>query len=214
MLLVGCVTVTDDQQEVKNTEPLTVELEKPGSSETATDKVITETENTNSGDVVVTDKPVKPAVKPTQRLKTKEGKLILGEEEWVYIKGLNHSVKARIDTGATTSSASAIDIVTFERDGKDWVKFKLAHNEKNSEEIALPVSRWVKIKQSSNTDKVQERPIVLAWIQLGEVKVETEFTLTDRSHLNYGLLMGRSFFRDIAVVDVSKSFVQPKVEKK
>ncbi|MGF1763174.1 ATP-dependent zinc protease [Aliivibrio kagoshimensis] len=194
-------------------------MEKSEPSEVVPDNVITEAEQIRNDEPVVVDKPKesKPIVKlekPAKRLKTKEGKLILGEEEWVYIKGLNHSVKARIDTGATTSSASAIDIVTFERDGKDWVKFKLAHNEKNSEEIALPVSRWVKIKQSSNTDKVQERPIVLAWIQLGDVKVETEFTLTDRSHLNYGLLMGRSFFRDIAVVDVSKSFVQPKVEKK
>lgn len=61
----------------------------------------------------------KPPVKPeANELKTADGKLLLGEEEWIYIKAINHSAKARIDTGATTSSISAVDIEMFERDGK------------------------------------------------------------------------------------------------
>lgn len=145
--------------------------------------------------------------------KTSDGKLILGEKEWVYVPGLEEAFRSRVDTGATTSSISAVDIVDFERDGKDWVKFKIEHDGIHSKEIALPVERWVKIRQSS-AEGTQRRPVVLAWIQIGDLKEKTEFTLTDRTHLSYPMLLGRSFFKDVAVVDVSRKYVQDKPQSK
>ncbi|WP_333002417.1 ATP-dependent zinc protease [Vibrio coralliilyticus] len=153
------------------------------------------------------EKP-KPKPKP-QPTKTSDGKLILGEQEWVYVPGLEENFKARIDTGATTSSISATDVVEFERDGKDWVKFKIEHDGVKSKEIALPVERWVKIRQSS-AEKSERRAVVESWIQIGDLKEKTEFTLADRTHLKFPLLLGRSFFKDVAVVDVSRKFVQKK----
>ncbi|ERB63801.1 ATP-dependent zinc protease [Vibrio coralliilyticus OCN008] len=153
------------------------------------------------------EKP-KPKSKP-QPTKTSDGKLILGEQEWVYVPGLEENFKARIDTGATTSSISATDVVEFERDGKDWVKFKIEHDGVKSKEIALPVERWVKIRQSS-AEKSERRAVVESWIQIGDLKEKTEFTLADRTHLKFPLLLGRSFFKDVAVVDVNKKFVQKK----
>ncbi|MCG9630177.1 MULTISPECIES: ATP-dependent zinc protease [Vibrio] len=155
-------------------------------------------------------KPVPPK-EPEKMIKTADGKLILGEEEWVYVPGLEESFRARVDTGATTSSISAIDIVPFERDGKDWVKFKIEHDGIKSKEVSLPVERWVKIKQSS-AEGTQRRAVIVANIQIGDLKDKTEFTLADRTHLKYPLLLGRSFFRDVAVVDVSKKYVQAKVK--
>lgn len=159
------------------------------------------------------EKPVKPEPPVVEApKKTADGKLILGEEEWVFIPGLKETFKARVDTGATTSSISAVDIVPFERDGKDWVKFKIEHDGINSKELSLPVERWVNIKQSS-ADGSQKRAVVQAWIQLGDLKEKTEFTLADRTHLSFPLLLGRSFFRDIAVVDVGQKYVQDKITK-
>ena len=158
------------------------------------------------------EKKPEPPKKPEKVTKTPDGKLILGEEEWVYVPGLEESFKARVDTGATTSSISAIDIVPFERDGKDWVKFKIEHDGIKSQEVSLPVERWVKIKQSS-AEGTQRRAVIVASIQIGDLKDKTEFTLADRTHLKYPLLLGRSFFRDVAVVDVSKKYVQDKIKK-
>ncbi|NOJ05105.1 RimK/LysX family protein [Vibrio splendidus] len=164
-------------------------------------------------------KPTEPEVKPepvekppAKPLKTDDGKLILGEEEWVFVPGLKEAFKARIDTGATTSSISAVDIVDFERDGKDWVKFKIEHDGITTKEISLPVERWVKIKQSS-AEGTQRRAVVVASIQIGDLKDKTEFTLADRTHLSFPILLGRSFFRDVAVVDVSQKYVQKKITK-
>lgn len=153
-------------------------------------------------------KKVAPVVDPKAK-KTADGRLILGAQEWVYVPGLEQNFDARVDTGATTSSISATDIVPFERDGNDWVKFKVEHEGVKSREIALPVSRWVKIRQSTSNGG-DRRPVVMAWIQIGDLKEKTEFTLTDRTHLTFPLLLGRSFFKDVALVDVSQKYIQDK----
>lgn len=155
-------------------------------------------------------KPEKPVVKVQ---KTPDGMLILGSEEWVYVPGIDETFKARVDTGATTSSISAIDIVPFERDGKDWVQFKVDLGDRASKEFKVPVERWAKVKQSSSDD-VNKRAVVMAYIQVGDYKEKTEFTLAERGHMTFPMLLGRSFFRDIAVVDVSKKYVQDKPSKK
>ncbi len=188
-----------------------VQVEQPAQevskSEQDTDGKATVDSNTGTTTGAKTQ-PAKPA-EPVQAKKTEDGRLILGEQEWVYVTGLKQNFRARIDTGATTSSVSAIDVVPFERDGKDWVKFRIAHDDVTSEEFALPVERWVDIRQSSTEEK-QRRAVVMAWIEVGDVKEKTEFTLTDRSHLKYPILLGRSFFKDIALIDVNLKYVQSK----
>ncbi len=154
-------------------------------------------------------KPEKPVVAK----KTPDGMLILGSEEWVYVPAIDDTFKARVDTGATTSSMNAIDIVPFERDGKDWVQFKIDLGDKESKEFKVPVERWASVKQSSS-DEITKRAVVSAYIKIGDYKEKTEFTLADRGHMAFPMLLGRSFFRDVAVVDVSKKYIQGKPSKK
>ncbi len=153
--------------------------------------------------------PSEQAVLEVGALKTSDGKLILGAQEWVYVPGLEESFKARVDTGATTSSISAVDVVPFQRNGEDWVSFRIEHDGIASDVFSLPVTRWVNVLQSSSGES-QERAVVTAPIRIGDLEEETEFTLADRTHLTFPLLLGRSFFKHVAVVDVSRKFVQPK----
>ncbi|MGR5284046.1 RimK/LysX family protein [Vibrio maritimus] len=158
-------------------------------------------------------KETKPAEKPKPApVKSDDGKLILGEQEYVRLMDMKVTTKARVDTGATTSSLSAVDIVPFERDGKDWVKFKVKHDGVESKEVSMPVDRWVKVKQSSSEES-DKRPVIVSVIKIGDMTSKTEFTLADRTHLKYPVLLGRSFFRDVAIVDVSRKYVQPKPTK-
>jgi hypothetical protein len=139
------------------------------------------------------------------------GKVILGEEEWVWLDSIQSFFKARIDTGATTSSLNAVDIQIFERDGKEWARFNLNHtfegNGDNSEIVEAPVVRWVKVRQST-AEQAERRPVIEAWVKLGQLHEKAQFTLADRSHMTYPVLLGREFFKDIALVDVGKKFVQ------
>ncbi|MDW6004259.1 ATP-dependent zinc protease family protein [Vibrio mangrovi] len=145
-------------------------------------------------------------------------KVILGQVERVSIDSIKQKFDARVDTGAATSSLDATDIEEFERNGKDWVKFHLAGRAKTSTEkdsrpeeksnwIEAPVLRYVKIRQASTAD-TERRAVVELWISVGKIRERTEFTLADRSHMSHPILLGREFLRDIALVDVSKEFIQ------
>ncbi len=137
---------------------------------------------------------------------------VLGEAEWVQIEGIEGSLDARVDTGASVSSISAINIEEFERNSKKWVRFTVKDKKELKEGenvIEAPIVRVAHIKQSSS-NTAQERVVVRLWITLGNIREHSEFSLIDRSHLEYPVLLGREFMRDIAVVDVSKKYIESK----
>lgn len=138
-------------------------------------------------------------------------KIILGQTEWVYVSAVKTNFKARIDSGATTASISATDIERFERDGKKWVRFNLTNDDDATPHpMEARVVRVVRISQASDPEDTQRRVVVNLHVRIGKVAGETEFTLTDRSHMEYPILIGRSFLQDVAVVDVSQEYIHPK----
>lgn len=139
-------------------------------------------------------------------------KIVVGRVEWLWIESVNRVYEARIDTGATTSSISALDITPFEKDGKRWVRFRLSPDDSDdSYEIEAPLVRYVRIRQASSQE-LDRRPVAALTVRLGKMTEIAEFTLTDRTQMSYPILLGREFLRDVAVVDVAKSTVQPKPE--
>lgn len=135
--------------------------------------------------------------------------VVLGSVEQVHLDILDRSFDARVDTGAVTSSLSASDIQAFERDGKQWVKFKLLDDKSRKENdrwIEAPVIRYVKIRQSTS-DKMERRAVVELWIRVGKIHEKAQFTLADRSQMTHPILLGREFIKDIALVDVSQQYI-------
>ena len=145
-----------------------------------------------------------------QRVFVSGDKMVLGELETVWIDPPGLSLNARIDTGATTNSLNAEDMVEFERDGDDWVRFHVRDADtKELIEIEREVVRYVRVYQQADPEGTR-RPVVSLRLYLGDVRDPFEFTLADRSHLNHQILLGRSFLTDIALVDVGRQFVQPR----
>lgn len=60
---------------------------------------------------------------------------------------------------------------------------------------------------------MERRAVVELWVRLGKIHEKTQFTLADRSQMTHPVLLGREFIRDIAVVDVSKQYIQTKNEQ-
>ena len=57
-------------------------------------------------------------------MKTFDQLSVIGLREWVALPDLGVAgLRAKIDTGASTSSLHATDIQPFERDGHSWVRF-------------------------------------------------------------------------------------------
>ena len=144
------------------------------------------------------------------------GMVALGSLEKVYIDVVKSAFIARVDTGATTSSINAVDIQKFERDGKKWVKFHVSDAKtapKNRKWVEAPIARHVKIRQSSTND-LERRSVVELWVKIGRVHEKVQFTLTDRTQMDYPILLGREFIQDVALVDVSRDFIESKASKK
>lgn len=139
-----------------------------------------------------------------------QGKLILGEEEDVSIQPPGITLRARIDTGADTSSIDARDIEEFERDGKKWVKFTLLDRKDNTKHIIeTKIARHVKIIQSSLPEGFDRRIVVKLKLNIGDFSDLSEFTLTNREHMDFAILIGRNVLKDIAIVDVSGKDLAP-----
>jgi hypothetical protein len=133
------------------------------------------------------------------------GFMVVGEIEHVTIKSKNLRLKARIDTGATTSSLNAQELQPFERDGKKWIKFSVTDPvSEKFYDFERPVVRIAEIKRHGAA--AQERPVVKLKIMLGDVEMEREFSLTDRSRYTFPVLIGRNVLSGKFLVDVNRKF--------
>lgn len=136
-------------------------------------------------------------------------KLVVGEIENVRFDNLGMELRARMDTGAVTSSLHAENVRRFQRDGDNWVRFTIRDPE-TGEPVVLerPRSRRVRIVQAGAEDP-STRPVVELRVTLGNSSQTAEFTLADRSALEFPVLIGRNILRDLMVVDVSKTDAAP-----
>jgi hypothetical protein len=149
---------------------------------------------------------------PTNRSGPLGSKEVIGAIEWLYMDPPGQHYRARIDSGADTSSLSASDVVELERDGDDWVRFNFQHDSNDEPiEFELPIKRTVLVRQASS-DEPERRFVVELDIRLGQQLQATEFTLTDRSRMTYPVLLGRAFLMDLYVVDVSRSYTHDRYD--
>ena len=137
---------------------------------------------------------------------SKDKKLVFGGIEKILFVNEELKADARIDTGADTSSLGVFNIKRFERDGKKWVRFSLV-DEEDAPVFKYPIYDTAKIKRESDEDPERRREIKMT-VKVGGKKYNRQiFNLADRSHLEFQVLIGRNFLRDIAVVDVSSRYL-------
>ncbi len=145
-----------------------------------------------------------------------EGRHVVGWVEFVSLEEHGVIAKAKLDTGAMTSSLHAEKIKFFKRDGKQWVRFKFQKKERpprhgqpgvpaQDATIEAPVKRFVKIKQ--HTVDFVERPAVDLMMRMGDDVYQVEFTLTDRDAFIYPVLLGRRFLQTALIVDPARIHV-------
>lgn len=137
-------------------------------------------------------------------------KIVVGEAEIMTLIPEEVKLKARIDTGAKSSSLGiAGKVKYFEREGKKWVQFQILDpKSKQLVEFKRPVVRLVKIKHTDAPS--EERAVVRMHIRLETMEDYIEVSLANRDQFKYAALIGRNFLSGRAVVDISQSFTQSK----
>lgn len=135
------------------------------------------------------------------------GKLIIGQKEIIEFPDLGRTnIVARIDSGARSSSAHC-DKIWIERMGGE--KVLCCYFLKRSRRV-VRFEKFIQRKVKSSNGLIQSRYVVHLKIKLNNVEKETEVTLTDRSTMNYSVLLGRRFLKSDFIIDVSKSYLQSK----
>lgn len=140
---------------------------------------------------------------------TENNRLLAGWLESVIMEPWPIPLRAKLDTGAKTSSLHALDIKHFKRDGQPWVQFRTEGKKEGikTKSIALPIKRDVKIKSHHHDSTV--RPVVELSFCLNGTIYHGEFSLVDRSHFNYAVLIGRRILKQGIIVDGSVTFSLP-----
>ena len=129
---------------------------------------------------------------------------IIGEVEPIYFLPMKSPFLARIDTGATTSSIDAKDIVYFERDGERWVTFKLVNRKTKEEHVfEKKIERSFKVKRAGDDER---RKAVKMEIKMGKEVFNAFFSLADRESFDYQGLIGRNVLTGRFIVDTSTSY--------
>ncbi|ELR65767.1 Hypothetical protein C942_00853 [Photobacterium marinum] len=137
-------------------------------------------------------------------------KSIVGQVETIKVHELDLDFKARIDTGAKTTSIHATDIKVIGEDSdSDNMREHLGHmveftaTNENGDEVRYK-GKIIKVSKIRNAQGVERRYAVkmdLGWN--GEHKT-VSVNLRDRSKLEYKLLIGRNWLSGDYLVDVDK----------
>ena len=131
---------------------------------------------------------------------------ILGWVETARLMDPAITLKAKLDTGAETSSLDAEVIKKFRKDGKRWVRFRLT-DRATGEDFIIVRERMRTIGVVQHDGSSQRRPVVEMQVCIASRVIRTEVSLIDRSEFNYPLLLGRNALENFALVDPGYTFL-------
>ncbi len=134
-------------------------------------------------------------------------KSVYGYLEPVTLTSDKITLTAKLDTGAETASISAQDIQLYEKEGEEYVKFKVSHPElEKTLHYNLPIVRYSKIKRraidGTQPQKYHSRPVVNLQIYFDGKPYKIMVNLIDRSRFSTPMLLGRKALEKVdAIVD-------------
>ncbi|TWU57850.1 ATP-dependent zinc protease family protein [Rubripirellula reticaptiva] len=134
--------------------------------------------------------------------------VIIGWREWLSLPDLKIAhIKAKIDTGARSSSLHAFEIEAFDRDGAPWVRFQvhpIQRRDKYSVQCEAPVHDIRNVRSSSGESSIRY-VILTSVLWMGETWT-VDLTLADRTQMGFRMLVGREAVRGRMLVDPARSY--------
>ena len=153
-------------------------------------------------------------------MKTQE-KLVLGSEEWCKFSELKIPLlKARIDSGAKTSSLQANKIKIFQKDFEDWVRFEVYPIQGNKIISIICESKVVgKRAVKSSAGISEERFVIITPLSIGENTFDIELTLANRDGMEFRMLLGREALYGRYIIDadcknIQSDYTQTQIDEK
>ncbi|MCJ7815315.1 MAG: ATP-dependent zinc protease [Xanthomonadales bacterium] len=142
------------------------------------------------------------------KIKT-EPLVTLGWREWVSLPVLGiRQIKAKVDTGARTSTLHAFEIEEFEERGKKRVRFKIHPLQHDNDTVIECVADVIDQRVVSDSGGHREkRWVIRTDVVIGPHTWPAEMTLTARDDMLFRMLLGRTAMKHKAQVDPSRSYL-------
>ena len=122
------------------------------------------------------------------------------------------AIKAKVDTGARTSSLHAFDIESYTERGELRVRFKV-HPLNQTETVVQCSAPVVDYRTVSDSGGHREkRFVIISEVVIGELKFPIEITLANRETMSHRMLFGRMAMKDF-VIQPGHSYMLGRPEK-
>lgn len=133
---------------------------------------------------------------------------IIGWREWVALPALHvPRIKAKIDTGARSSSLHAHDIEYFRRRGQEWVRFEIHPMQRAKRPRIIAEEELFEMRKvKSSGGHVTLRPVIMTTVEVLGRSWEIELTLASRDTMGFRMLLGRQAVRGHMLVDAGRSY--------
>lgn len=132
--------------------------------------------------------------------------VILGWVEHVLLVEPGFRLRAKLDSGAETSSLDARIIKKFRKGGKRWVRFAVTNPQTGEEHVLVRERvRTIGVVQHDGVNQV--RPTVRVQMCVAERLLDVEVSLVDRSEFTYRLLLGRGALESFALIDPGNTYL-------
>ncbi len=133
---------------------------------------------------------------------------VIGWREWVSLPDLEIPwVKAKVDTGARSSSLHAFDLEVRRVRGKEVVYFSIHPLQRSSAETVRSRAQIIEYRDiRSSSGQTSRRPVISTRVSLGGEVWPIELTLANRDEMGFRMLLGREGIRGRMVVDPGRSF--------
>lgn len=140
-------------------------------------------------------------------------KNVIGRWDRVDLPDLGLSdIQAKVDTGAYTCALHVSQLRRFIKAEQSFVEFKLLHPRAKSDElISVPLHARRRIKSSNGQSRM--RYIIRTKVVVFGRSIMAEFSLSDRSRMDFPVLLGRKLLNGRFLVDVSKKDISWKQKK-
>lgn len=136
----------------------------------------------------------------------------VGWREWLALPALGiPAIKAKVDTGARTSSLHTFSAERFRKQHKSFVRF-VVHPLQRRRDLALTcVAELLDQRVVSDSGGHRElRWVIETPLRLGGEEWPVELTLTDRDSMLFRMLLGRTAMTGRILVDPQASYLAGK----